>query len=180
MPPGRPDPDLTAADAATTFATNYYNALRDSRSAIKNYYCEPAADSAIKVPRIIWNGNEIPDVDAMQKLFVDEMPPTFYEVQAVDAQVLNSRYFPDLGSDRNISIAVTVAGFLRLEHPKTGPLHEFSENFILIPNRAKLMNKGVGQSKRDWLIQNQIFRYVVTHDPIETAGWTTTMEVDAS
>jgi NTF2-related export protein 1/2 len=113
----------------------------------------------------------------MFTLFSTKMPPTFYDVQTVDAHVLNPRHYPDLSAERNFSMLVTVGGYLRLEDASNGPLHEFSETFVLIPNRAKLMGKGAQMGKRDFLIQNQIFRFVVSHDPIQTAGWTS-MDVD--
>lgn len=172
---------LTDRIAATSFAKSYYSTLqngRDLKDSITNYYCgrETGQDGSATL-RIVWNGNHIPDAESFFTLFSTRMPPTFYDIQTVDAHVLSNRYYADLSAERNFSMILIVGGYVRLEDATNGPLHEFSETFCLIPNRAKLMGKGAAMSKRDYLIQNQVFRYVVSHDPIQTAGYQT-MDVD--
>jgi NTF2-related export protein 1/2 len=100
---------------------------------------------------------------------MEEMPYTFYEVQSLDCQVLNPQYYSAtsgvrMPADKNLSIAVIVSGYLRLEDRKEGPMKEFSETFVLIPNKDKSSGKGSQASKRTWLIQHQVFRYVVSHE----------------
>jgi NTF2-related export protein 1/2 len=107
-------------------------------------------------------------------MFQDDMPKmVFFDVHAVDAQVLNPKWDPDakVKAEKNISIMVIVNGHIRLEDRKTGPLKEFSETFVLVPNIEKMVSgKGAAAEKRNWLIQVQNFRYVVHHDPVTMAG----------
>lgn len=93
-----------------------------------------------------------------------------YDVHAVDCQVLNPKYNTDskIRADKNFSMLVTTSGHLRLEDRKTGPLKDFSETFVLVPNvenAAAGAAKGAASRRRDWLIQLQNFRYVVHHQP---------------
>jgi len=70
-----------------------------------------------------------------------------------------------------------VSGYLRLENASWGPMHEFNESFILIPNRDKLTHrKGPNSVKPSWLIQSQNFRHVVSHE--DTADLEPTMDLD--
>lgn len=109
-------------------------------------------------------------------MFIEKMPKhVFFEVNALDAQVLNPKYDPDAGpkvkAEKNISILVIANGHVRLEDRKTGPLKEFSESFVIVPNIEKMvLGKGPAMEKRNWLIQVQNFRYVVHHDPVTMAG----------
>ena len=158
--------------AATTFVDAYYSTLANARDSINLYYTpkiETTDGSAI--PDILWNGTSFPDGPAFQKLFAEEMPSHLhYDVSAVDCQVLNPKYSPDsrIRADKNFSMLVTTSGHLRLEDRKTGPLKDFSETFLLVPNIDKAATggvKGAASRKRDWLIQYQNFRYVVHHQP---------------
>jgi NTF2-related export protein 1/2 len=159
---------------ATEFVTAYYVALQNSRKTIKTYYAIPK-DASTPLS-ISWNGNPIPSSDAIQQTF-ESMPLLWYEIQTVDAQILNPRFFPDLSNDRNFSILVMVSGYMRVDDKELGPMHEFSETFHLVPNRERIMQRGTGQGRRQWLIQSQVFRYVVSHE--DTVGMETTgMEVD--
>jgi Nuclear transport factor 2 (NTF2) domain len=112
----------------------------------------------------------------MQQTF-ESMPALWYEIQTVDAQILNPRFFPDLSNDRNFSLLVMVSGYMRVDDKELGPMHEFSETFVLVPNRERILQRGGGHGKRQWLIQSQIFRYLVSHE--DTVGMETTgMEMD--
>lgn len=136
------------------------------------YYAPPLTSAdGTNVPDITWNGNSIQGAAAFQKLFNEEMPThMYYDVHSVDCQVLNPKYSIDgkIRADRNFSMLVTTSGHLRLEDRKKGPLKDFSETFILVPNVEKAnvgAAKGAASRKRDWLIQLQNFRYVVNHQP---------------
>jgi len=93
-------------------------------------------------------------------------------VQAIDCQILSARFAKDTAvkPERNISFLVMTAGHMRLEDRNDGPLMEFSETFLLVPNLEK-GGKGVMTQRRSWLIQTQSFRYVVAHDPVLTEGY---------
>jgi NTF2-related export protein 1/2 len=93
-----------------------------------------------------------------------------YDVHAVDCQILNPKFSTDskIRADKNFSMLVMTSGHLRLEDRKTGPLKDFSETFVLVPNVEKAnagAAKGAASRRRDWLIQLQNFRYVVHHQP---------------
>jgi NTF2-related export protein 1/2 len=124
----------------------------------------------------VWNGNEVPDVQTMHD-FVARMPWAAYELQTLDCHVLNRSFYPNVRHERNMSLLVMTSGYLRLENAKWGPLHEFSETFVLVPNRDRLTpRRGRDQQKPPWLIQSQIFRYVVSHN--DTTDLEPSMDVD--
>lgn len=108
-------------------------------------------------------------------MFTNSMPKYVnFDVHSVDAQVLNPKFDGEAGPkvkpENNISILVLVNGHLRLEQRGTGPLKEFSESFVLVPNIDKMtLEQGPCMEKKDWLIQVQNFRYVVLHDPVTMA-----------
>lgn len=114
------------------------------------------------VPGLQWNGNTIEDAAAFQKMFETEMPFTHFEVQSLDCHVLNPNIPTTSKEPRDIeksfSMLVVVSGFVRLEEPKNGPMRGFTDTLILTPNKDKGSKKG---PRRDWMIQNQNFRYVV-------------------
>jgi NTF2-related export protein 1/2 len=112
----------------------------------------------------------------MHDFFIN-MPWAAFEVQTLDCHVLNPHFYPNLKHDRNKSLLVMVSGYMRLENAKWGPMHEFNETFVLIPNRDRLtLRRGRDQHKPVWLIQSQIFRYVVSHD--DTTDLEPTMDLD--
>ena len=93
------------------------------------------------------------------------MPPTYYEVQSYDCQIINQAYptpataaTPSAKSSKaavkNMSILVIVSGFVRFGPSKDLPQRGFSETFVLVPNPANTAGK-------EWLIQSQNFRLVV-------------------
>jgi NTF2-related export protein 1/2 len=152
--------------------------LGDSRGTIENYYVakKDSADGTITTPDIQWNGNTYSTAADFKKMFTENMPKhVFFDVHAVDAQVLNPKWDAEIGTkvraEKNISILVITNGHVRLEDRKTGPLKEFSETFVLVPNIEKMSSgKGAAAEKRNWLVQVQNFRYVVHHDPVTMAG----------
>lgn len=101
------------------------------------------------------------DGKAVQDIFMNQMPPTHYEVQSYDCQIINPAYpTPATGGKpgnkpavKNMSILVIVSGYVRFGETKDLPQRGFSETFVLEPNPAK--------SGKEWLIQSQNFRLVV-------------------
>lgn len=97
------------------------------------------------------------------------MPYTFFELQSVNAHVLNPSLAPlddsakQKDREMNISILVQVSGHVRLFERKEGPLRGFSDTLVLVPNKEEAGAKGKGKTGegRSWLIQNQNFRFVV-------------------
>jgi len=118
------------------------------------------------LPVIVYNGNVISDPTAMQTLFQDQMPDTRYEVQDYDAHILNPHYVaegaqgsaPSMGE--NITIMITISGYVKYGEPRTAAMRGFSENIILIPNQAAARNTRARPIK-EWFIQSQNFRLVV-------------------
>lgn len=118
------------------------------------------------MPIIIWNGNVVEDAAAFQKMFENEMPYTHFDVQSLDCHVLNATAIPVPAdkakhAEKAMSLTVMVSGYVRLEEPQKGPMKGFSETFVLVPNPDNLSGKPLKTGKRAWLIQSQIFRYVV-------------------
>jgi NTF2-related export protein 1/2 len=166
--------------AAADFAQSYYHALGSARNKVKDFYVAPPAatpqqQAVVSGPRIVWNGNEVPDAQTMHD-FVVRMPWAAYEVQTLDCHVLARPFHPGVRNANNMSLLVMTSGYLRLENAKWGPLHEFSETFVLVPNRDRLVQRGGGARRPPWLIQSQIFRYVVSHD--DTTDLEPSMDVD--
>jgi NTF2-related export protein 1/2 len=91
------------------------------------------------------------------------MPPSHYEVQSVDCQIINKQFpAPTPGrqpSTKDMSMLVIVSGYVRFGESRDLPQRGFSETFVLIPNTSNETVKG--RRKRDWIIQTQNFRLVV-------------------
>jgi NTF2-related export protein 1/2 len=106
----------------------------------------------------------------------------FYDIQCIDTQIINPRYYVpkdgepsagDLGirPEKNISILVLVAGGLRMENERKGPLSEFSETFLLVPNLEKRGGKVTDKKgRREWLVESQVTRFVVVYGEGESEG----------
>jgi NTF2-related export protein 1/2 len=143
---------------------------------LENYYTIKSTlpDGVNTVPDILWNGNQFEDARAFKQMFLEDMPKlVFFDIHTVDCQVLNPKWDPAaiIKPEKNISIMVMTNGHVRLEDRKTGPLKEFSETFVLVPNIDKFTSgKGAMAERRNWLIQTQNFRYVVHHDPVTMEG----------
>lgn len=97
------------------------------------------------------------------------MPYTFFEVQSLNATVLNPSLvaLPDKPKakeiESNMSLLVQVSGYVRLFERKDGPQRGFSDHIILVPNKEEVGAKGKDKTGegRSWLIQSQNFRFVV-------------------
>ncbi|KAH0559670.1 hypothetical protein GP486_003815 [Trichoglossum hirsutum] len=156
-----------STEAAQEFIDAYYPALQSSRAKLPSFYTPPTTGSDGKtLPVLIFNGNVIPDPLSMQTLFEKEMPSTTYEVQAFDCQVLNPNYsaagpgpYPP-ESGKNMSILLSVSGWVRFGDSKEVPIRGFSESFVLVPNAEAAVAKPKGNARK-WLIQSQNFRLVV-------------------
>ncbi|KAK8202965.1 hypothetical protein IWZ01DRAFT_515898 [Phyllosticta capitalensis] len=70
---------------------------------------------------------------------------------------------PKKEEDRVRSILVQASGFVRLQEHKDGPQRAFSETIVLVRNPAveKDRARGLTGDGRRWLIQSQVFRYIV-------------------
>jgi len=159
-----PNDDLltkTSTDGATDFVQSFYSALQSNRGALSTFYSSTALT-------ILLNGNLVADGAAVQDIFVNQMPPTHYEVQSFDCQIINRKYptltptgikAPTEMTVKDMSILVTVSGYVRFGESRDLPQRGFSESFVLVPNPNVSQPKGRG--KKEWLIQSQTFRLVV-------------------
>ncbi|KAK2748322.1 hypothetical protein FQN57_000980 [Myotisia sp. PD_48] len=162
-----------STDAATTFVQSFYLALEKSRATLSGFYSPTPT-------KILFNGSTVANGASVQDIFVNQMPPTHYEVQSFDCQVLNQHYPTTTQTDpastpfgsrsggssrdtaKNMSILVTVSGYVKFGEGREtwdSPNRGFSETFILVPNSQDTGPKG--QNRRHWLIQSQNFRIVV-------------------
>ena len=119
------------------------------------------------LPAITYNGNVIPSAAGMQKMFQDQIPATRYEVQSFDCQVINPNYIAADSegvvstAGKNMTILVTVSGYVKYGASRDVPTRGFSESFVLVPNHDAAKAKDQGKNSKDWLIQSQTFRLVV-------------------
>ncbi|EEQ33330.1 hypothetical protein McanMca71_001326 [Microsporum canis] len=164
-----------STDATTNFVQSYYSALDNARQTLSTFY-------APTVTNILFNGNIVADGASVQDIFVNQLPPTHYEVQSYDCQVLNQNYptIPPATTDntaspfgantnrntpdpaKNMSILVLVSGYVKFGEGKEtwdSPNRGFSETFVLIPNPQA--SSGPKARGKQWLIQSQNFRIVV-------------------
>jgi NTF2-related export protein 1/2 len=157
---------------AETFTDAYYYALEKERADIPSFYCPKLVSADSTVPFIAWNGEVFHDAAEFQTHY-ETLTHTHFDLEGLDCNIINKKFLPSSevqggggddsqDFDRRMSIAVTVMGSIRLEEPLKGPIREFSENFVLVPNRDKLpkprptFEKGWHQ---EWVIQTQNFRF---------------------
>ena len=121
------------------------------------------------LPSISYNGQSVSDPEEFQTLYQNQMPFTYFEVQSVNAHVLNPSLAPLDASakpkdqENNMSILVQASGYVRLIERKDGPTRGFSDTLVLVPNKEEVGAKGKGKTGegRSWVIQSQNFRFVV-------------------
>ncbi|KAL1858446.1 hypothetical protein Plec18167_006967 [Paecilomyces lecythidis] len=151
-----------STDAATSFIQSFYTALKSDRTSIAAFY-SPVTST------ILFNGNVVSDGSAVQDIFVNQMPPTHYEVQSVDCQIINASFPTPTAagvkpasqrSVKDMSLLVIVSGYVRFGESQDLPQRGFSETFTLTPNPAADQGPKA-KGKRDWAIQSQNFRLVV-------------------
>ena len=148
--------------------STFYRALEVSRKTIATFFTPPATMPDGKtLPVIVFNGNVLEDATALQNMFLNETPPIRYEVQSYDCQVINPNYVAE-GTDsrggangRNMTVLVTVSGYVKIGEPQEAEMQQFSETFILVPNTTIDSLKGRRKVTKEWLIQSQNFRLVV-------------------
>ncbi|KAF2474980.1 uncharacterized protein BDR25DRAFT_301519 [Lindgomyces ingoldianus] len=171
--------DSVACAAAESFIDAYYETLKTNRNGIGAFYCPRAvAPDGVATPSIVWNGETYEDGDALQHFF-QGVTYTHFQIEDLDANTLNPTFLPanDIqgGScnasndlERRMSFIVVVTGSVRLEEQLKGPLREFAESFVLVPNPAKLALSPGQTSKhipfeggwdKQWLIQTQNFTF---------------------
>ncbi|KAJ9630826.1 hypothetical protein H2203_001351 [Taxawa tesnikishii (nom. ined.)] len=160
-----------STSAAENLTDAYYNALNSARQTIASFYVpQTALPNGKSLPSIVYNGEVSSDPVAFQEKYQNQMPYTFFDVQALNAHVIN----PSIASvdpatknkkdlENNMSILVQVSGSVRLVERKEGPLRGFSDTLVLVPNKEEIGAKGKGKvgEGRSWLIQSQNFRFVV-------------------
>ena len=134
---------------------------------MESLYVKPTISADGKsLPSIVYNGQIYSDGGALQKAFLEAMPPTHFEIQSVDSHCFNPTYIAEgaqasnPGFDINMSILVTVSGSVRLEARRSAPLQGFSESLILVPNSPATGRYNRGKPLKDYLIQSQTFRLV--------------------
>ncbi|KAL8945950.1 MAG: hypothetical protein Q9222_007585 [Ikaeria aurantiellina] len=157
-----------STNAAQYFVESYYAALNHHRDTIPAFYMAPALLPGGKtLPSISFNGNQIPDVAALQSLFEQQIRQSHYEVQCYDCQVLNPNYLPEgtqgwpAKTGKNMTILVAVSGYVKYGNPKEATPRAFSDTFLLAPNPAASTSKQRLKNVKEWLIQTQNFRIVV-------------------
>ncbi|KAF1995202.1 hypothetical protein P154DRAFT_539000 [Amniculicola lignicola CBS 123094] len=164
--------DTTACNVAEAFTDAYYNALSKYRSTLSSFYCPKVISTDSTVPSIYWNG-EVYDDDLAFQSYIESLTYTWADIESLDCTVLNTRFLPaaelkggsgdnDQDLERRMQIAVVVTGSLRLEEPAKGPMREFAETFVLIPNKDKQISAHPQFKNgwdREWLIQTQNFRF---------------------
>ena len=105
------------------------------------------------------------DGKAVQEIFVNQMPPTRYEIQSYDCQIINRAYptptasgevkNPQQISVKDMSVLVIVSGCVQFGERGINQ-RGFSETFVLVPNPNTK-----ARQKSGWLVQSQNFRLVV-------------------
>lgn len=165
------DTDLAriSSSAAEHFVDAYYNALNGSRPQIASFYVPATTISPGRgLPHISYNGEVLNDAAVLQSTFVDQMPFTHFDVQSFDVHVMNSSMNAIQAKskkehERNMSLVVSVSGYVRLQERKEGPIRGFSDSFVLVPNKLEAGGSQTGKLDhgRQWLIQTQNFRFVV-------------------
>ena len=145
---------------------SYYLAVRSSRATLASFYVpKTELPDGKTIPSIVLNGAVLDDGITVQKFFIEEMPFTQCEPQSVDCHVLNPKLKPlesnrKAEAERNMSLLVSVSGWMRSHEHGRGPMRGFSETFVLVPNEEYLKGKAPRKDKKSWLIQSQNFRYV--------------------
>ncbi|KAG5290104.1 nuclear transport factor 2 domain-containing protein [Histoplasma ohiense] len=163
-------------EATTAFVQSFYPALQSARDTIASFYAPNPVLS-----KLLFNGNIVADGPSVQEIFTNQMPPTRYDIQSYDCQIINTNYpaLPASSSSavtaasaaRNMSILVLVNGSVRFGvevEPGDSTNRRFSETFVLVPNAqaaaASAAAAGGAPKEREqekrWLIQSQNFRLV--------------------
>ena len=131
---------------------------------------EQTLPSGKSLPLITYNGAQMTSPIEFQSLYANQMPFAYFEVQSLNATVLNPTLTPiDVEKARpkevenNMSVLVQVGGYVRLMERKEGPMRGFCDTLVLVPNKEEVGGKGKDKTGegRSWVIQTQNFRFVV-------------------
>jgi len=131
---------------------------------------EQTLPSGKYLPLITYNGAQMTSPTDFQSLYTNQMPFAYFEVQSLNATVLNPTLTPiDTEKARpkevenNMSVLVQVGGYVRLMERKEGPMRGFCDTLVLVPNKEEVGGKGKDKTGegRSWVIQTQNFRFVV-------------------
>ncbi|KAL8702684.1 MAG: hypothetical protein Q9201_004145 [Fulgogasparrea decipioides] len=154
--------------ASQHFVDLYYLALDRHRETLASFYIPQATMCGDKrLLSISFNGNQIPNGPALQKMFEDQMPQSHHEVQCYDCHVVNPNYVADgaeawpAKTGKNMTILVAVSGYVKYGNTKEAKTRGFSESFLLVPNPVAAASKQRLKNVKEWLIQTQNFRIVV-------------------
>ncbi|KAL9597793.1 MAG: hypothetical protein Q9219_004920 [cf. Caloplaca sp. 3 TL-2023] len=157
-----------STNAAQYFVESYYSALDTRRDSLLSFYMAAAEMPGGKsLPSITFNGNQIPNAQAMQAMFEQQIPASHYEVQCYDCHVINPQYVSEgtqgwpAKTGKNITILVAVSGYVKYGNSKGVKPRGFSESFVLVPNPAAAASNHRSKNVKEWLIQTQNFRIVV-------------------
>lgn len=124
------------------------------------------------MPFIAWNSEVYNEGTDFQTYF-EGLTHTHYDIEALDCTILNPRCISAAqlkngsGDDtkdleRRMSVQVVVTGSVRLEEPLKGPMREFAETFVLVPNLEKTVPPRPTFDKgwdKEWVIQTQNFKF---------------------
>ena len=153
--------------AAQRLIDSYYPALNSKRDSIATFYVPSTImPDGKSLPVITYNGNVISNAAEIQNMFQHQMPAAQYEVQSFDCHVINPNYIAESpqghvsASGKNMSILISVSGYVKYGDSPSVPTRGFSENFVLAPNPDAAKAKDHGKHAKNWLIQSQTFRLV--------------------
>ena len=120
---------------------------------------EQTLPSGKSLPLITYNGAQMTSPIEFQSLYANQMPFAYFEVQSLNATVLNPTLTPiDVEKARpkevenNMSVLVQVGGYVRLMERKEGPMRGFCDTLVLVPNKEEVCLLYTSPSPRDGLL----------------------------
>ncbi|RDA84083.1 hypothetical protein CP532_0486 [Ophiocordyceps camponoti-leonardi (nom. inval.)] len=170
-----PDADTevkASCEAAETFVGLYYQAL-NSLSAIASFYINSSNRYSVKADLSI-NGKVLATPDDYKALLDAQGPNVLYEVESIDAHVINpsfSHSAPENIHDQArvekngglASVVVTIMGKVQFGKGKDSPRQPFNETLVLVPN-WDVMTKNPPRAAKRWLIMSQNFHLLFYHE----------------
>lgn len=177
--------------ASEAFSDAYHTALQAARHTLATFYTAPETlPDGKTIPSIAWNGNAYDSGAAFQAAFDAEMPAyTYFEVQSLDAQVLNPNPPPNAGdAEGDAMIDGDAPGEGRKgggrrggpqggqkEEDLVGSLLVMVNGFVRLEEKKEGPTRGFSETlvlvpnkdftrkdgSRRWVVQSQNFRYVV-------------------
>ncbi|RCI11753.1 hypothetical protein L249_7677 [Ophiocordyceps polyrhachis-furcata BCC 54312] len=164
-----PDADTevkASSEAADTFVGNYYQAL-NSLSAIAPFYVNSSTRYSVKADLSI-NGKVLAAPDEYKAMLDAQGPNVLYEVESIDAHVINPSFSHDAPehihdearvekSGGLASIVVTIMGKIQFGKARDSLQQPFNETLVLVPN-WDVMTRNPPRAAKRWLIMSQNFR----------------------